>query len=260
MNLLFHYDAGENAFAMVGIGSTPTIDSKLAGGTSAASSYNYGYTNSFKINLESDSVATANGDETYGGTMGKFAFGNGTGGAGTNANRLCVASNGFTYFMRSAYSWRDQCSGAYYYAGAYSGSTTYAWAGWALGMGYYGSMAGSGDATYKIGGVKPLPDTFDPTIDHSGLADSHSKSRSVSAIMSDAGDPPAGLNVSTTAGVGPTMVLPRHTRRRYHRLLDDQKLCRLGTGTTRAQCVTLQRVLGLPISKTLTVETLSNTT
>ena len=52
MNLLFHYDAGENAFAMVGIGSTPTIDSKLAGGTSAASSYNYGYTVRFKINLE----------------------------------------------------------------------------------------------------------------------------------------------------------------------------------------------------------------
>ena len=238
MNLLFHYDAGENAFAMVGIGSTPTIDSKLAGGTSAASSYNYGYTNSFKINLESDSVATANGDETYGGTMGKFAFGNGTGGAGTNANRLCVASNGFTYFMRSAYSWRDQCSGAYYYAGAYSGSTTYAWAGWALGMGYYGSMAGSGDATYKIGGVKPLPDTFDPTIDHSGLADSHSKSRSISAIMTDAGDPPSGLNVSTTAGVGPTM---------YYRVTPDggttgswmTEVMSPGSGTTRAQCVTL---------------------
>jgi len=196
MNLLYLYNAGEDAFAMVGIGSSPSIGEKLTGGASAPNSYNYGYTKSFKITLGSD----------YGGHMGKFAFGNATGGAGTNANRLCVASNGFTYFMRSPYSSRDQCSGAYYYAGSYSGSTTYAWAGWALGMGYYGRMATSGDVVYKVGGVAPTPDTFAPVISHSALADSHSKSRVITASISDAGDPPTGLNVSTTAGVGPTVV------------------------------------------------------
>jgi hypothetical protein len=226
MNLLYLYDSGEDAFAMVGIGSSPSISEKLSGGSSATNSYGYGYTKSFKITLGSD----------YGGQMGKFSFGNATGGAGTNANRLCVTSNGFTYFMRSPYSSRDQCSGAYYYAGSYSGSTSYAWAGWALGMGYYGRMAASGDVTYKVGGVAPTPDTFSPDITHSALADSHSKSRTISASMSDAGDPPSGLNVSTTAGVGPTM---------YYRVTPDggsagswtSEVMSPGTGTTRAECV-----------------------
>ena len=226
MNLLYLYDSGEDAFAMVGIGSSPSISEKLSGGSSATNSYGYGYTKSFKITLGSD----------YGGQMGKFSFGNATGGAGTNANRLCVTSNGFTYFMRSPYSSRDQCSGAYYYAGAYSGSTSYAWAGWALGMGYYGRMAASGDVSYKVGGVAPTPDTFSPDITHSALADSHSKSRTISASISDAGDPPSGLNVSTTAGVGPTM---------YYRVTPDggsagswtSEVMSPGTGTTRAECV-----------------------
>ena len=227
MNLLYLYNAGEDAFAMVGIGSSPSIDEKLSGGSSATNSYNYGYTKSFKITLGSD----------YGGQMGKFSFGNATGGAGTNANRLCVTSNGFTYFMRSPYSSRDQCSGAYYYAGAYSGSTNYVWAGWALGMGYYGRMASTGDVTYKTGGVAPTPDTFSPDVDHSALADSHSKSRTISATLSDAGDPPSGLNVSTTAGVGPTM---------YYRVTPDggtagswtSEVMTPQSGKTRAECAT----------------------
>ena len=201
MNLLFLYDAGEDAFAMVGIGSSPSIDEKLTGGDSATNSYNYGYTKSFKITLGADTATGPN----YGGHMGKFAFGNATGGAGTNANRLCVTSNGFTYFMRSPYSSRDQCSGAYYYAGSSSGTTSYVWSGWALGMGYYGRMAGTGDVTYKIGGVAPTPDTFAPALVHSALADSHSKSRTIAVTLSDAGDPPSGLNVSTTVGIGPTL-------------------------------------------------------
>ena len=236
MNLLYLYDAGEDAFAMVGIGSSPSIGEKLSGGASASSSYNYGYTKSFKITLGSDTAMTAAGEETYGGNMGSFGFGNATTGAGTNANRLCVTSNGFTYFMRSPYSSRDQCSGAYYYAGSYSGSTNYVWSGWALGMGYYGRMAASGDVTYKVGGVAPTPDTFSPDVDHSPLADSHSKSRTITATMSDAGDPPSGLNVSTTAGVGPTM---------YYRVTPDggatgswtTEVMAPGTGTTRSECV-----------------------
>ena len=137
--------------------------------------------------------------------FGKFGFGNETGGAGTNANRLCVTSNGFTYFWRSPYSSYNDCSSAYYYAGAYSGVTNYKWSGFALGMGYYGRIASSGDVTYKFGNVAPTPDTFKPEFTHSALADSHSKSRTITATIADAGDPPAGLNVSTSAGVGPTM-------------------------------------------------------
>ena len=195
MNLMFLYDSTANAFGMVGIGTSPSIDSPLTGGTSADSSRSYGYTQAYKITLGAD----------YGGMFGKFGFGNETGGAGTNANRLCVTSNGFTYFWRSPYSSYDYCSSAYYYAGSWSGTTSYRWSGFALAMGYYGRMASTGDVTYKIGNVAPTPDTFKPEFTHSALADSHSKSRTISATIADAGDPAAGLNVSTSAGVGPTM-------------------------------------------------------
>ena len=213
MNLLYLYDSVENAFAMVGIGSTPTIDSKLSGGDAMDASYTYANSPAYKITLGSDSAMNAAGKETYGGQMGLFSFGNETGGAGTNANRLCVTTNGFVHFFRSPYASRDQCSGAYYYGGSYfSGGTSderslpsYVWSGWVHAMGYYGSQAASGTATYKIGGVAPVPDTFAPIADHAALSDSHSKDRTISVVLSDGGDPPSGLNVSTTAGVGPTL-------------------------------------------------------
>ena len=236
MNLLYHFNSGDNAFAMVGVGSSPSIDSKLSSGTSATSSYSYGYASSFKIDLQSDNAATAAGDPTYGGTMGLTGFGNATGGSttGSGSSMLCITSNGFTYFRGS--SSYGGCRPYYLYGGSSSGAPSYTWAGWVLGMGYYGSMAGSGDVTYKIGGVKPLPDTFAPSVDHSGLADSHSTTRTVSAIIGDAGDPASGLNVSTTAGVGPTMV---------YRVTPDggtagswtSEVMSPGTGTTRTQCV-----------------------
>ena len=226
MNLMFLYDSVSDSFAMVGIGSSTSIDSAVSGGTSADSSTSYGYTNAYKITLGSD----------YGGMFGKFGFGNETGGAGTNANRLCVTSNGFTHFFRSPYSSRDACSPAYYYAGAYSGVTSYKWSGFALGMGYYGRIASTGDVTYKIGNVAPTPDTFAPVFTHSALADSHSKDRTITASLSDGGDPPAGLNVSTSAGVGPTA---------YYRVTPDGGSAGSWTavvmtqesGSTRAQCV-----------------------
>jgi len=226
MNLIFLYDSGTDSFAMVGVGTSTSINEGLSGGTSADASRSYGYTNAYKITLGSD----------YGGMFGKFGFGNATGGAGTNANRLCVTSNGFTTFWRSPYSSYNDCSPAYYYAGAYSGVTTYKWSGFALGMGYYGRIASTGDVTYKIGNVAPTPDTFAPEFTHSALADSHSKDRTITASLSDAGDPPSGLNVSTSAGVGPTA---------YYRVTPDGGTTGSWTaivmtqesGSTRAQCV-----------------------
>ena len=108
MNLLYHFNSGDNAFAMVGVGSSPSIDSKLTSGTSATSSYSYGYATSFKIHLQSDNVANAAGDPTYGGTMGLIGFGNATGGSttGSGSSMLCITSNGFTYFRAASSYWR----------------------------------------------------------------------------------------------------------------------------------------------------------
>lgn len=197
-NLIMLYDSSSNSWAMVGLGDKATsstslsIADTLSGGTSATKASGYGYTNSYKIAIPGGIT----------GSFGKFNW-NATGST-TSANMLCVTDNGAYYFYRT-YSGTGTCSSAYYYFGVYNGVTNYKWSGFALSVGYYGQQASTGDITYKVGLVAPQPDTFAPTIDHSALADSHSKDRTVSAVITDAGDPPAGLNVSTTTGVGPTM-------------------------------------------------------
>ena len=232
MNLIFLYDSGSNSFAMVGVGNSTSIDQQLSGGTSADTSLTYRSTQAYKITLGAD----------YGGMFGKFGFGNSTDAltgsqtaAGTNANRLCVTSNGWTYFWRSPYSSYDDCESYIQYVASYSGFTSTAWSGFALGTSYYGSMASSGDVTYKIGGVAPTPDTFAPEFTYSPLSDSHSKERTITASLTDAGDPPTGLEVSTSAGVGPTA---------YYRVTPDGGtpgswtaiVMTQQSGSTRAQC------------------------
>ena len=192
MNIIFHYDATANDWGMVGIGdSTPEIETgKLAGGSSASSVSTYGYTSAYNIPLSGLDIT---------GTFGKFDW-NGTYST-SKANWLCAGTNGFYYFYRSTSS-NARCSSGYYYA--YQ-TSTYKWSGFALSAGYYGRMATSGGTTYKVGNVAPTPDTSAPTMDHGTMRDSHSKSRTFTYTISDAGDPPAGLNVNQTIGEGPTL-------------------------------------------------------
>ena len=191
MNLIFHYDSGDNAWGMVGIGdSTPEIETgKLAGGSSASSVSTYGYTAAYNVPLSGLDIT---------GTFGKFDW-NGTYST-SKANWLCAGTNGFYYFYRSTSS-NARCSSGYYYA--YSSS--YRWSGFALSAGYYGRMASSGSTTYKVGNVAPTPDTSAPVLDHGGMRDSHSKSRTFTYTISDGGDPPSGLNVNNTINEGPTL-------------------------------------------------------
>ena len=192
MNIIFHYDATANDWGMVGIGdSTPEIETgKLAGGSSASSVSTYGYTSAYNIPLSGLDIT---------GTFGKFDW-NGTYST-SKANWLCAGTNGFYYFYRSTSS-NARCSSGYYYA--YQ-TSSYKWSGFALSAGYYGRMANSGGTTYKVGNVAPTPDTSAPNMDHGTMRDSHSKSRTFTYTISDAGDPPSGLNVNQTIGEGPTL-------------------------------------------------------
>ncbi len=197
-NLIMLYDSSSNAWAMVGLGDKTTsstslsIADSLSGGTAATKSSGYGYNIAYKIAIPGGIT----------GSFGKFNF-NATG-SSTSANMLCVTDNGAYYFYRT-YSGTGRCSSAYYYFGAYNSITNYKWSGFAMSVGYYGQQASTGTVTYKVGLVAPQPDTFAPTMVHSALSDSHSKDRTISVEITDAGDPPSGLNTSTTTGVGPTL-------------------------------------------------------
>ena len=223
-NLIMLYDSASNSWAMVGLGDKATsstsleINDPLSGGTAAPTSNGYGYNQAYKIAIPGGIT----------GSFGKFNW-NATGST-TSANMLCVTDNGAYYFYRT-YSGTGGCSSAYYYFGAYNSITNYKWSGFAMSVGYYGQQASTGTVTYKVGLVAPQPDTFAPAMDHSPLSDSHSKDRTVAVTITDAGDPPAGLNVSTTTGVGPTL---------YYRAVGATTWSSIGltqqSDKTRAQC------------------------
>jgi len=194
MNLIYLYDSTMNQWAMVGLdgdsstsGMQTGIDEVLTGGNTAAKSSTYGYTAAHRVPLN---------DIT--GTFGKFDF-NGTY-SSSKANWLCMGTNGYTYFFRSTSS-SPRCTSSYY--NIYSAS--YTWSGFAMGSGYYGRQATSGTMTYKIGKVAPEPDLSAPELGHTGMLDSHSRDRTVTVSIGDAGEPPVGLNVSTSVGVGPSV-------------------------------------------------------
>jgi hypothetical protein len=223
-SLIMLYDSSSNSWAMVGLGdkatssTSLTIDKPLSGGDAATYSSGYGYNKAYKIAIPGG----------FTGSFGKFNF-NATGST-TSANMLCVTDNGAYYFYRT-YSGTGRCNSAYYYFGAYNSITNYKWSGFAMSVGYYGQQATTGSVTYKVGLVAPQPDTYSPTLDHTPLSDSHSKDRTISVTITDAGDPPAGLNVSTTTGVGPTL---------YYREVGASTWTSVGltqqSGKTRAQC------------------------
>ena len=189
MNLIYHYDSSSNKWGMVGLDTATGIDDPLAGGTVKSSSRStYGYTTAYNIKIPGDIT----------GTFGKFDF-NGTY-SSSRANWMCVGSNGWWYFFRSTSS-NPICTSGYFYIY----STSYRWSGFSLGGGYYGRMAATGEVSYKVGKVAPEPDLTAPSVDHSPMQDSHSTKRTFSFVISDGGDPPAGLNNASVAGVGPTM-------------------------------------------------------
>ena len=198
MNLIMHYDSVDNAWATVGIGTETGIEAALTGGSSASLSYSYGsYTKAYKFAIPGDIT----------GDFGMFTF-NSTA-SSTTANRMCVTTNGWYYFYRATSSY-DRCTPAYYMI--YGNQNSYRWSGFAMGSSYYGRQASTGDITYKVGNVAPTPDIYKPTFTHTAMADSHSKIRTVSVSIIDAGDPASGVNTSTSAGVGPTL---------YHRITPD---------------------------------------
>lgn len=210
MNLVFLWDGDE--FAMVGIGDENDINEPLAGGSSASSVSSYGYTNAYRYVVPGDITGE------FAGYSWNASY------SSTGQNVICTGTNGWTHFLRSS-SGSPSCSSGYYYVYA----ANYKWNGFALGSGYYGSMASTGSVTYDVMKIAPEPDTYAPTITHTGLADSYAQKRTVTATITDGGSPPAGLNVSTSAGTGPTLYFSVNNG-------TTDSLSMSPVGKTRAQC------------------------
>ena len=112
MNLVFLWDGDE--FAMVGIGTEPSIEEPLAGGSTASQVSTYGYTAAHRYVVPGDITGEFAGyswNATY---------------SSTGQNVLCTGTNGWTHFLRSS-SGSPSCSSGYYYVY----NTNYKWNGFA---------------------------------------------------------------------------------------------------------------------------------
>ena len=90
----------------------------------------------------------------------------------------------------------------------------YAWNGWSN-PGYDGKVDSSWQVNSKVSSIKPAPDTFPPEIDHPGFMDTYVEDdRSLKITISDAGDPPVGLNTNATDS-GDGLVAPSMNYRIY---------------------------------------------
>ena len=211
MNLVFLWDGDE--FAMVGIGDETSIEEPLSGGSTASQVSTYGYTAAHRYVVPGDITGDFAGyswNATY---------------SSTGQNVVCTGTNGWTHFLRSS-SGSPSCSSGYYYVY----NANYKWNGFALGAGYYARTGAGAAVTYDVMKIAPEPDTYAPTITHTSLADSYARSRTVTATIADGGSPPAGLNVSTTAGTGPTL---------YYSVNNGSTMSQIMTpvGKTTTQCV-----------------------
>ena len=219
MNLIFLYDSGTNGFAMVGLGNSTSIEEPLVSGDSATLGTTSSTNQYYRIKLPSN----------FTGEMAKFDWG-GTYST-SRANWMCTTASGVYYFFRSSSSAPSCTSSTYYLFGG-----RYAWSGFAFSGSGSSVMASTGEMTYKLHKVAPEPDTFAPTVEHASMKDSHSKDRTFSFVISDAGAPPSGLDTTPTKGVGPTF---------YHRITDangsigNWESTLLTSSDTRANCILL---------------------
>ena len=113
-----------------------------------------------------------------------------------NRNMFCVnTNNNPVMFVRTTYtgsSYSNPCLSTYYYY-----RYNYAWNGWSN-PGYDGKVSSDFQVASKVSAIKPAPDTFPPEMSGGALMDTYvEEDRTITVTISDAGDPPVGLNVST---------------------------------------------------------------
>ena len=114
-----------------------------------------------------------------------------------DANVICVTTNGLVYFRDTS---STTCT-----ANAAASSNGGTWNGFALGASVQGEQPAKEGMYWSIRNIAPDPDITAPSIDHTSMGDSHALERTVSAIISDPGYQPTGLEVSSVVNVGPTL-------------------------------------------------------
>ena len=190
MNLLYWYNSTEGTWVVTGIGSgTTDIVEPIGSGITAPIEQTVYRTMSHLIPVPTSFTDAEFGEFTLEQT--------GTSYQTTKANWICVNSHGWTYFFRST-STSPNCEAGYT-------DTTRKWSGFSLGMREDQNSASTYGTSYAESKIRPEPDTFAPSVEHSPMTDSHSKSRTFKFTISENGNPAMGLDIGAQAGSQPTL-------------------------------------------------------
>ena len=207
MDVIWYHDGSNSGgwgFMGYDAASGPGIDSPQAAGT-VYTSLDYGSTDDGYVKVPIP------GDIT--GYFGSFSWNSTYSLNSANRNLFCInTNNNPVMFVRSTYSgstYTNPCYGTYYYY-----QYNYAWNGWSN-PGWDGRVDNNWQVNSKVSSIKPMPDIYPPEFDHPGLMDSYvDEDRTLSMEISDAGDPPMGLNTNATDN-GDGLVAPSMNYRTF---------------------------------------------
>ena len=189
MNLMYYWDTTTSSLGVLGLGTQTGIDELVSGGltqtTLASGNTDDGYV---RVTIPTDYTGYFGDLPLNGSSSGTSTPGTGYW-SSTSRNMACVGSNGYFYLVRGNPAY---CTTWF--------STSYKFNGFNVGVtDTRFNAAGGPNIVSKASNIRPTPDTFPPVIDHAGLMDSYTEDgRTIKFLLSDAGDPPTGMNI--TAG------------------------------------------------------------
>ena len=191
-------DGSNNGYVKVKIqdaGGNWGVDANIISHTQTASGTVYSWDASgFSIDLADAATPAVTG------SFADLEFYPGTGTSPSGLNIICVTSSGLVYFKEDTSANAGDCP-----ANVASSSNGGKWNGFALGASVQGEQPNNEGMLWSIRNIAPDPDLTSPVIEHVAMGDSHSRDRTVSAVIYDPGYQPAGVEVSSVAGVGPTL-------------------------------------------------------
>ena len=180
MNLMYYWDSTTASMGVLGLGTANDIEDPVSGGVS--------YTGLSSGNTD-DGYVRVPIPADYTGTFGAIPL-NGTTSpyySSSARNLACVGSNGYFYFVRGNPAY---CTTWF--------STNYKFNGFNVGATDTRFNSAGFTITAKASNIRPTPDIWAPAPVHSGLMDSYTDDdRTVKFEMTDAGDPPSGINITS---------------------------------------------------------------
>lgn len=231
MSTIWFYNAAKGKFGMVGLDTSSSIAESVSGTPCDSTTC----TNGGGRDIDDGySAVRVPGDITM--KFGTLSVNASYTSSSSTRNWFCVNSNNHPMYFTSSNSNSPYC--------------LYSWTTWQYDRqfngwqapGYDGRWMPGASITQKVSMIRPQPDIWAPEIDHGGLMDTYSDDdRTVTIGLTDLGEPPSGVNVSTGTSSNGDLEGPHIFYRTYDATAGSwsgwtRRAMTQESGMTRAQC------------------------